>query len=101
MEDIRRILVSFENKKFEIYKITTPSLDPDIVLYPIGAGDSVAAGTLASWTSSRIQEQGSERDNPNGTRTSHANRGTILRPNPTNRSSLCLRIGLWISKLPQ
>jgi fructose-1-phosphate kinase PfkB-like protein len=44
-------LVSFENKKFEIYKITTPSLDPDVVLYPIGAGDSVAAGTLASWTS--------------------------------------------------
>lgn len=44
-------LVSFANNKFEIFKITTPALDPKLVLYPIGAGDSVAAGTLASWTS--------------------------------------------------
>ena len=50
-------LVSFGETKFEIYKIATPALDADIVLYPIGAGDSVAAGTLASWTSLESNKQ--------------------------------------------
>jgi fructose-1-phosphate kinase PfkB-like protein len=45
-------LVSLDDTtKFQVYKIATPTFDPTKVLYPIGAGDSVAAGTLASWTS--------------------------------------------------
>ena len=50
-------LVSFGETKFEIYKIGTPVLDANSVLYPIGAGDSVAAGTLASWTSLESSKQ--------------------------------------------
>jgi fructose-1-phosphate kinase PfkB-like protein len=45
-------LVSFgDNNQRDIYKIKVPSLDPSAVLYPIGAGDSVAAGTLGAWKS--------------------------------------------------
>lgn len=45
-------LVSFgSDDENEIYKLPTPTLDPKLTLYPIGAGDSVAAGTLASWKS--------------------------------------------------
>jgi fructose-1-phosphate kinase PfkB-like protein len=45
-------LVSFTaDKQRDIYQIKVPSLDPKAVLYPIGAGDSVAAGTLGAWKS--------------------------------------------------
>jgi fructose-1-phosphate kinase PfkB-like protein len=33
-----------------LYKIGVPKLDSSRTLYPIGAGDAVAAGTLAAWT---------------------------------------------------
>ena len=36
-------------KKPEIFRIATPKLDASTTLFPIGAGDSVAAGTLAAW----------------------------------------------------
>eukprot|EP00545_Synedropsis_sp_CCMP1620_P009341 CAMPEP_0119003460 /NCGR_PEP_ID=MMETSP1176-20130426/575_1 /TAXON_ID=265551 /ORGANISM="Synedropsis recta cf, Strain CCMP1620" /LENGTH=399 /DNA_ID=CAMNT_0006955065 /DNA_START=77 /DNA_END=1276 /DNA_ORIENTATION=- len=54
-------LVSFtdDDGSRDIYKITVPSLDPTAVLYPIGAGDSVAAGTLGAWKS--LVEQGDEK----------------------------------------
>jgi fructose-1-phosphate kinase PfkB-like protein len=53
-------LVAFADTKFEMYKIRTPALDANLVLYPIGAGDSVAAGTLASWTSLESNKQFSQ-----------------------------------------
>ncbi|KAI2509459.1 tagatose-6-phosphate kinase [Fragilaria crotonensis] len=50
-------LVAFGEAKFDVYKIQTPALNPNLVLYPIGAGDSVTAGTLASWTSLASKKQ--------------------------------------------
>jgi fructose-1-phosphate kinase PfkB-like protein len=38
-----------EDSKFEVFQIQVPTLDSKKTLYPIGAGDAVAAGTLAAW----------------------------------------------------
>ena len=38
-------------EKPEIFRMDPPILDKSKTLYPIGAGDSVAAGTLAAWRS--------------------------------------------------
>ena len=38
-----------DNNQFEIVQLAVPDLSSSGVLYPIGAGDSVAAGTLAAW----------------------------------------------------
>jgi fructose-1-phosphate kinase PfkB-like protein len=35
--------------KFQLFQIPIPTLDGSEMLYPIGAGDAVAAGTLAAW----------------------------------------------------
>jgi fructose-1-phosphate kinase PfkB-like protein len=44
--------VSFvDEKEFQLFRILVPKLDPTRTLYPIGAGDAVAAGTLAAWVS--------------------------------------------------
>ena len=48
--------VSFEKDKqeFRIFKYTVPNLETSQTLYPIGAGDAVAAGVIAAWTSIEI-----------------------------------------------
>ena len=48
--------VSFSGKKFSIYMIQTPKLEVDGPLFPIGAGDAVAGGTLAAWLSLTCKE---------------------------------------------
>ena len=45
---------SFENRadgslEFSLYTIPAPKLKEGTILFPIGAGDSVAAGTMAAW----------------------------------------------------
>jgi tagatose 6-phosphate kinase len=40
-----------QSMSYEIVQTKVPALDPRSILYPIGAGDSVSAGTLASWIS--------------------------------------------------
>lgn len=42
-------LVHLLESDFSIYRIGVPDLSKEKTLYPIGAGDSVAAGALASW----------------------------------------------------
>jgi len=44
-------LISFDDNDegYEIIQIRVPVLDKAVSIYPIGAGDSVAAGTLACW----------------------------------------------------
>lgn len=42
--------VSLEDEiEFDLFRIQVPTLDAERTLYPIGAGDAVAAGTLAAW----------------------------------------------------
>ena len=43
------ITIDKEQKAFSIYKIPVPDLESAKTLYPIGAGDTVAAGMLAAW----------------------------------------------------
>jgi fructose-1-phosphate kinase PfkB-like protein len=43
---------------WELFPLEIPKLDAD-TLYPIGAGDAVAAGTLAAWMSLESSESGS------------------------------------------
>jgi fructose-1-phosphate kinase PfkB-like protein len=45
--------VSFEKdqNEFRIFKYSVPNLETSQTLYPIGAGDAVAAGVIAGWTS--------------------------------------------------
>jgi fructose-1-phosphate kinase PfkB-like protein len=43
------ITMSKDKKEFSIYKIPVPDLESAETLYPIGAGDTVAAGTLSAW----------------------------------------------------
>jgi fructose-1-phosphate kinase PfkB-like protein len=43
-------LAIFEDEKvFHMYQVPVSSLPTDRILFPIGAGDAVAAGTLAAW----------------------------------------------------
>jgi 1-phosphofructokinase len=42
---------AFQEKEFSLYRLPTPVLKDVSLVYPIGAGDSVAAGTLAAWRS--------------------------------------------------
>lgn len=49
--------VAFQEKEFVVYKIPTPVLKDVSLVYPIGAGDSVAAGTLAAWRSLSESDQ--------------------------------------------
>lgn len=43
------ITIDKEEKELSIYKIPVPDLESAETLYPIGAGDTVAAGTLSAW----------------------------------------------------
>lgn len=43
------ITIDKEQKEFEIFQIPVPNLGEAETLYPIGAGDTVAATTLAAW----------------------------------------------------
>jgi sugar/nucleoside kinase (ribokinase family) len=43
--------VAFQQETFDILQLPVPDLKSSGTLYPIGAGDSVAAGTLAAWRS--------------------------------------------------
>ncbi|KAL3913959.1 MAG: hypothetical protein SGARI_000382 [Bacillariaceae sp.] len=43
-------------KDFELFRIQVPKLDSGVTLYPIGAGDAVAAGTWAAWVSLTASE---------------------------------------------
>jgi 1-phosphofructokinase len=38
-----------DTKELRIFRLSVPVLDSSRTLYPIGAGDTVAAGTLAAW----------------------------------------------------
>jgi fructose-1-phosphate kinase PfkB-like protein len=40
---------AFNDQGFQLYKVPVPVLDSEALLFPIGAGDSVAAGMLAAW----------------------------------------------------
>jgi fructose-1-phosphate kinase PfkB-like protein len=40
-----------DQEEFQLFQIQVPTLDSGRTLYPIGAGDAVAAGTLAAWVS--------------------------------------------------
>jgi len=45
-------LASFaDGREFKLFRLKVPELDSTKTLYPIGAGDAVAAGTLAAWAS--------------------------------------------------
>lgn len=48
---------SFGEKEFSLFKLPTPFLESGKTLYPIGAGDAVAAGTLAAWLSLTNREK--------------------------------------------
>jgi fructose-1-phosphate kinase PfkB-like protein len=41
--------VSLGETDFSLYQLSIPTLDSGGTIYPIGAGDSVAGGTLAAW----------------------------------------------------
>jgi fructose-1-phosphate kinase PfkB-like protein len=43
------ITIDKDKKELSIYKIPVPDLESAETLYPIGAGDTVAAGTLSAW----------------------------------------------------
>jgi fructose-1-phosphate kinase PfkB-like protein len=51
--------VSLGETDFSLYQLAIPSLDSGGTIYPIGAGDSVAGGTLAAWLCLTDQESGS------------------------------------------
>eukprot|EP00546_Thalassionema_frauenfeldii_P002922 CAMPEP_0178933560 /NCGR_PEP_ID=MMETSP0786-20121207/23342_1 /TAXON_ID=186022 /ORGANISM="Thalassionema frauenfeldii, Strain CCMP 1798" /LENGTH=378 /DNA_ID=CAMNT_0020611179 /DNA_START=122 /DNA_END=1258 /DNA_ORIENTATION=- len=55
-------LVSFDEQGYEIFQIDTPMLDSTSTLYPVGAGDSVAAGTLACWKTVHYEDNSLGKD---------------------------------------
>jgi fructose-1-phosphate kinase PfkB-like protein len=53
-----------EDEDFKLYQLPVAKLDSGRLLYPIGAGDAVAAGTLAAWVSLKNARNDSGGDSP-------------------------------------